>query len=156
MDSLITFLGVFFVLLALGLPIGISLGTTMVVLVVFKSSLPLLIVSQQIIIGADNFTLMAIPFFMLAAEFMSFGGIAKRLIDFINSVVGWIRGGLGLVNVGTNMVLAGLSGSSVADAALTSSFSFPPWWRAGTPPTSRPPSRHRRRSWESSFLPAFP
>ena len=57
MDSLITFLGVFFVLLALGLPIGISLGTTMVVLVVFKSSLPLLIVSQQIIIGADNFTL---------------------------------------------------------------------------------------------------
>jgi len=97
MDSLIIFLGVFFVFLALGLPIGISLGTTMVVLVVFKSSLPLLIVSQQMIIGADNFTLMAIPFFMLAAEFMSFGGIAKRLIDFINSLVGWIRGGLGLV-----------------------------------------------------------
>jgi tripartite ATP-independent transporter DctM subunit len=125
MDSLIMFLGVFFVLLALGLPIGISLGTTMVVLVVFKSSLPLLIVSQQMIIGSDNFTLMAIPFFMLAAELMSFGGIAKRLIDFINSVVGWIRGGLGLVNVGTNMVLAGLSGSSVADAALTSSFFIP-------------------------------
>lgn len=125
MDSLITFLGVFFVLLALGLPIGISLGTTMVVLVVFKSSLPLLIVSQQMIIGSDNFTLMAIPFFMLAAELMSFGGIARRLIDFINSVVGWIRGGLGLVNVGTNMVLAGLSGSSVADAALTSSFFIP-------------------------------
>ena len=57
MDSLITFLGVFFVLLAMGLPIGISLGTTMVVLVIFKSSLPLLIVSQQMIIGADNFTL---------------------------------------------------------------------------------------------------
>ncbi|MEI8191401.1 MAG: TRAP transporter large permease subunit, partial [candidate division NC10 bacterium] len=125
MDSLIIFLGVFFVFLALGLPIGISLGTTMVVLVVFKSSLPLLIVSQQMIIGSDNFTLMAIPFFMLAAEFMSFGGIAHRLINFINSLVGWIRGGLGLVNVGTNMVLAGLSGSSVADAALTSSFFIP-------------------------------
>ena len=125
MDSLIIFLGIFFVFLALGLPIGISLGTTMVVLVVFKSSLPLLIVSQQMIIGADNFTLMAIPFFMLAAELMSFGGIAKRLIDFINSLVGWIRGGLGLVNVGTNMMLAGLSGSSVADAALTSSFFIP-------------------------------
>jgi len=133
MDSLLIFLGAFFLLLALGLPIAFSLGFTMVVLVVLKSSLPLLIVPQQMIIGADNFTLMAIPFFMLAAELMSFGGIAHRLIDFINSVVGWIRGGLALVNVGTNMVLAGLSGSSVADAALTSSFFIPTMVKRGYP-----------------------
>lgn len=125
MDTLAIFLGVFFLLLALGLPVALSLGSTMMVLVVTKSSLPLMIVPQQMIIGADNFTLIAIPFFMLSAELMGGGGIAQRLIDFVSSVVGWIRGGLALVNVGTNMVLAGLSGSSVADAALTSSFFIP-------------------------------
>ncbi len=134
MDVLIIFLLVFFFLLALGVPVGFSLGGTMVVLVLFKSSLPLMIVSQQMIIGADNFTLIAIPFFILAAELMGCGGIAHRLINFVNSVVGWIRGGLGLVNVGTNMVLAGLSGSSVADAALTSSFFIPTMVQRGYPP----------------------
>lgn len=134
MDSLVLFLAVFFFLLAVGVPVGFSLGSTMVFLVVFKSSLPLMIVSQQMIIGADNFTLIAIPFFILAAELMGCGGIAHRLIDFVNSVVGWIRGGLGLVNVGTNMVLAGLSGSSVADAALTSSFFIPTMVRRGYAP----------------------
>jgi tripartite ATP-independent transporter DctM subunit len=134
MDSLALFLGVFFFLLAVGVPVGFSLGSTMAFLVVFKSSLPLMIVSQQMIIGADNFTLIAIPFFILAAELMGCGGIANRLIDFVNSVVGWIRGGLGLVNVGTNMVLAGLSGSSVADAALTSSFFIPTMVRRGYGP----------------------
>jgi tripartite ATP-independent transporter DctM subunit len=134
MDSLVLFLAVFFFLLAFGVPVGFSLGSTMVFLVIFKSSLPLMIVSQQMIIGADNFTLIAIPFFILAAELMGCGGIAHRLIDFVNSVVGWIRGGLGLVNVGTNMVLAGLSGSSVADAALTSSFFIPTMVRRGYAP----------------------
>lgn len=134
MDSLVLFLAVFFFLLALGIPVGFSLGSTMVFLVIFKSSLPLMIVSQQMIIGADNFTLIAIPFFILAAELMGCGGIAHRLIEFVNSVVGWIRGGLGLVNVGTNMVLAGLSGSSVADAALTSSFFIPTMVRRGYAP----------------------
>lgn len=131
MDALLIFLGVFFLLLALGLPVAFSLGGTMVVLVVFKSSLPLMIVSQQMVIGADNFTLIAIPFFMLAAELMGCGGIAQRLIGFVSAVVGWIRGGLALVNVGTNMVMAGLSGSSVADAALTSSFFIPTMVKRG-------------------------
>ena len=134
MDSLVWFLAVFFFLLAAGIPVGFSLGSTMVFLVVFKSSLPLMIVSQQMIIGADIFTLIAIPFFILAAELMGCGGIANRLIDFVNSLVGWIRGGLGLVNVGTNMVLAGLSGSSVADAALTSSFFIPTMIKRGYGP----------------------
>jgi len=134
MDTLFIFLGVFFLLLALGLPVALSLGSTMMVLVVTKSSLPLMIVPQQMIIGADNFTLIAIPFFMLSAELMGGGGIAQRLIDFVSSVVGWIRGGLALVNVGTNMVLAGLSGSSVADAALTSSFFIPVMTKRGYAP----------------------
>lgn len=134
MDSLVLFLAVFFFLRAVGIPVGFSLGSTMVFLVIFKSTLPLMIVSQQMIIGADNFTLIAIPFFILAAELMGCGGIAHRLIDFVNSVVGWIRGGLGLVNVGTNMVLAGLSGSSVADAALTSSFFIPTMVKRGYGP----------------------
>lgn len=125
MDALLIFLGVFFLFLTLGIPVAFSLGGTMVILVVFKSSLPLMIISQQMIIGADNFTLIAIPFFMLAAELMGCGGIAHRLIGFVSALVGWIRGGLALVNVGTNMVMAGLSGSSVADAALTSSFFIP-------------------------------
>jgi C4-dicarboxylate transporter DctM subunit len=73
MDTLFIFLGVFFFLLMLGLPVALSLGTTMMVLVVTKSTLPLMIVPQQMIIGADNFTLIAIPFFMLSAELMGGG-----------------------------------------------------------------------------------
>ncbi|MCX7788005.1 MAG: TRAP transporter large permease subunit [Spirochaetes bacterium] len=119
------FLGIFILLLLMGIPISFCLSITMLLLVLTQTTLPLILIPQQLIIGADNFTLMAIPFFMLAAKFMSGGGITKRIMDFVNSLIGWITGGLALVNVGANMLMAGLSGSSVADAAMMGSILIP-------------------------------
>lgn len=119
------FLGIFFALLLIGIPVAFCLGVTMLILVVTQTSLSQIIVAQQLVIGADNFTLMAIPFFMLAAEFMSGGDITRRLVALVTALMGWIRGGLALVNIGASMLMAGLSGSSVADAAMMSSMLIP-------------------------------
>lgn len=119
------FLGIFFVLLLIGIPVAFCLGVTMLILVITQTSLSPIIVAQQLVIGADNFTLMAIPFFMLAAEFMSGGDITRRLVALVNTLIGWIRGGLALVNIGASMLMAGLSGSSVADAAMMGSMLIP-------------------------------
>lgn len=128
------FLGIFFALLIIGIPVAFSLGTTMLILVVTQTSLSQIIVAQQLVIGADNFTLMAIPFFMLAAEFMSGGDITRRLVKLVTALMGWIRGGLALVNIGASMLMAGLSGSSVADAAMMSSMLIPPMKEQGYDP----------------------
>ncbi len=128
------FLAVFFVLLIVGVPVAYSLGLTMIVLIVTQTNLPLLLVAQQLVIGADNFSLIAIPFFMLTAEFMSSGGITKRLVDFVNGLIGWITGGLALVNIGASMLMAGLSGSSVADAAMMGSLLIPSMKEKGYAP----------------------
>ena len=125
------FLGIFFVLLLIGIPVAFCLGVTMLILVVTQTSLSPIIVAQQLVIGADNFTLMAIPFFMLAAEFMSGGDITRRLVAFVSALIGWIRGGLALVNIGASMLMAGLSGSSVADASMMSSMLIPPMKEQG-------------------------
>lgn len=74
-------------------------------------------VAQQVAAGTDKFLLLAIPFFFLAAEFMSSGGVMQRLVDFARGLVGHLRGGLGQMNVVASMFFAGVSGSAVADAA---------------------------------------
>lgn len=125
------FLGLFFLFLAIGVPVAFGLGITMLILVVTQTNLAPLIVAQQLVIGADNAALMAIPFFMLAAEFMSGGDITKRLVRLVTSLIGWIRGGLAMVNIGASMLMAGLSGSSVADASMMSSMLIPPMKEQG-------------------------
>ena len=124
----------FFIMLAVGVPVAFSLGATMVLLLVTQTPLPLLLVPQQMIIGADNFALIAIPFFMFAAELMSSGGITRRIVAFVNGVIGWITGGLALVNIGASMLMAGLSGSAVADAAMMSSMLIPAMKEKGYDP----------------------
>lgn len=97
---------IFFVLILCGLSLMLHLDIS-----------DLAILGQNMIAGTNNFSLMAIPFFMLAGEIMSKGGLARRIVEFSNVVVGRLAGGLGYVAVLASILFAGLSGSAVADAA---------------------------------------
>jgi C4-dicarboxylate transporter DctM subunit len=104
------------VLLALNVPVAFAMLATSIIYLLLQE-VPLIVVSQQVAAGTDKFLLLAIPFFFLAAEFMSTGGIMQRLVDLARAMVGHLRGGLGQVNVVNSMMFAGMSGSAVADAA---------------------------------------
>lgn len=119
MSNMIIFVIILIGLLAIGMPIFVALGAGAMVLMyltmgLFSSDM----LMQQMFNGADSFTLMAIPLFMLTGELMNHGGISKRLVDFSASVVGWVRGGLGFVVVLTCCFLAAILGSSSACSAM--------------------------------------
>jgi C4-dicarboxylate transporter DctM subunit len=98
-----------------------------------QGDIPLVVMAQRVTVGVDSFVLLAIPFFFLAGELMNQGGITQRLMDLAQALVGGIRGGLGQVTVVTNMIMAGMSGSSVADATGTGAILIPAMERAGYP-----------------------
>ena len=123
--ELLIFIGTLFCLLPLGIPIAVILIICAFVLMLYMGMFDLSIVSQQIVMGTNNFSLMAIPFFMLAGELMSAGGLSKRIVSFANLLVGRVRGGLGYVAVLASILFAGLSGSAVADAAALGSILIP-------------------------------
>ena len=109
--------GVFVVGLLVGLPIAFAMGGAGLVALVVEGRLSLLSVPQRFFDGINSFPLMAVPFFILAADLMTASGITTALLRFSNSLVGHIRGGMGHVNVVTSMLFAGISGSALADAA---------------------------------------
>jgi len=123
--ELIVFVIALFGLLPLGIPIAVILIICSFVLMAFMGMFDLSVVSQQIVMGTNNFPLMAIPFFMLAGEIMSVGGLSKRIVSFANLAVGRVRGGLGYVAILASMIFAGLSGSAVADAAALGAILIP-------------------------------
>jgi tripartite ATP-independent transporter DctM subunit len=108
---------VFVVGLLIGLPIALAMGGAGLVALAVEGKLSLLSVPQRFFDGINSFPLMAVPFFILAADLMTASGITTALLRFSNSLVGHIRGGLGHVNVVTSMLFAGISGSALADAA---------------------------------------
>ncbi len=114
----------FLVLVALGLPIAFCLGIS-TFLTVWWIDRPMLIVVQQMADGIDTFSLMAIPFFVLAGQLMARGGTARRMVDFSNLLVGPVRGGLAMVNIVASMFFGGISGSSVADTSSIGSVLIP-------------------------------
>jgi len=87
--------------------------------------LPLQIIAQRLMIGMDSFALLAIPGFVLVGEIMCQGGISRRAVDFSNSLIGHLRGGLSMVAVSTGMVMGGISGSAVADTAAVATVLVP-------------------------------
>ena len=114
------FLGLLIALLLLGVAVPYAIGlTSLLVLVVQRGvfNLPYEIIAQRIVYGMNNFTLLAIPFFLLAGKLMNVGSITHRIFNFANKIVGFIPGGLGHANVVASMIFAGMSGSAVADAA---------------------------------------
>jgi len=108
---------VFFVTMALGVPIAFTMGLAGLIAVLMNSTLSPLLVAQNMFSGLDSFPLLAIPFFILAAELMTGGALTDVLLRFASQFVGHIRGGLGHTSILTLTFFSGISGSALADAA---------------------------------------
>jgi TRAP-type transport system large permease protein len=117
--------------MALGMPLAFSLIVSGVALMLHLDNFDTQIVSQNLINGADNFPLMAVPFFMLAGELMNAGGMSRRIVNSAMVWVGHFRGGLGYVAVFAAIVMASLSGSAVADTAALAAVLMPMMRDAG-------------------------
>ncbi len=124
------FLGVLFAAIAIGIPVSFALGLSSLVLVVVMDANSAVLV-EQAVRGVNSFPLLAIPFFVLVGELMSTGGLARRLVAFAQSLVGFISGGLGQVNVAASMFFGGISGSAVADASAIGGMMIPSMKREG-------------------------
>ena len=103
------------ILLALRVPVAISLATPAIVYAYFEE-IPLTAIIHKMVNGIDSFVLLAIPFFIFAGNLMNYSGITDKIFDFAKSCVGFLRGGLAYVNVGSSIIFAGMSGAAVADA----------------------------------------
>jgi tripartite ATP-independent transporter DctM subunit len=128
----LTFVLVFLVSALLGMPVVFSFGLSASLACVL-GGLPLQVVAQRMMIGMDSFALLAVPGFILAGEIMCQGGISQRLVDFSNSIVGHLRGGLAMVTVLTGMIMGGISGSAVADTAAVATVLVPSMRKEGYP-----------------------
>ncbi|MFH2034566.1 MAG: TRAP transporter large permease [Candidatus Margulisiibacteriota bacterium] len=126
MESLgITLFVVFFVYLVLGMPLAICLGLSVVTTFWYHETLPLMAVAQKLFNGLDHFTLMAIPFFILASNIMTVGGVSKRLIDACNAFVGHYSGGLAVASIVACMFFAAISGSSPSTVVAIGTIMIP-------------------------------
>src|SRR3990172_8204583 len=131
MDSFVL-LASFAVLCAIGIPVPYALGLAAIVTALWIG-IPLEAVMLKTSDGVDNFPLLAIPFFVMTGALMAEGGTARRLINLAQVFVGFIRGGLALVNVVAMTLFGCISGSSVADTASVGSVMIPQMIRAGYP-----------------------
>ena len=117
--------------MAIGVPVAFALMFCGVVLMWFMGMFNTQIIAQNMIAGADTFTLLAIPFFILAGELMNAGGLSRRIIDFAIACVGHIRGGLGIVAIMAAVIMASISGSAAADTAALAAILIPMMAKAG-------------------------
>lgn len=122
---------IFFVLLLLGCPIHICMGVSAAGWILISGDAPGFIIASKMYAQHDSFSLMAIPFFMLAGQVMERTGITERIINFANSLVGHIRGGLAHTATLTGMIMAGVSGSANADGAAIGSVLLPSLKKSG-------------------------
>lgn len=122
------------VFVSISLPIGISLGLSTVIALIFMTDIDTVMVAQTAFASLDSFTLMAIPFFMLAGNFMRYGGISKRLLDLADHIIGFVTGGLGAVTTLTCMFFAAISGSGPATVSAIGSFMMPAMKEKGYDP----------------------
>ena len=106
----------FFIMLLVGVPIFIALAGSSLIYTHFVAGIPDFVVLHRMAGGVDSFPLLAVPFFILAGNLMNSAGITNRIYDFAVALVGWLRGGLGHVNVVGSVIFAGMSGTAVADA----------------------------------------
>src|SRR5678816_1918615 len=120
----------FAVLLVLGIPVAVVIGTAGFVGLYWSGQYPLTVIVKQIFEGVDSFVLLAIPLFILAGALMETGGIAVRLVRLAQVLVGWIRGGLSMAVVVAEYIFSGISGSTVADVSAIGSTMIPPMLRA--------------------------
>ena len=124
-------LAAFLAFVAIGVPIAFALGTAAAIGLMLMSGAPISMVASRTFGAIDSFTLLAIPFFILAGELMETGGISQRLIGLARALVGHIRGGLGNVTIFGMVLFSGISGSTQADAAAVGSLMIPSMRRHG-------------------------
>lgn len=125
---------VLFVLLLTGTPISIALGMTVLVFLAVVSTLSIdtiSIVSQKLFTGLDSFSIMAIPFFVLSGTFLSTGGVARRIVHFATTLVGWMHGGLAMAAVLSCVFFAAISGSSPATVVAIGTIMLPAMLQQG-------------------------
>src|SRR3981189_2420025 len=104
-------------MMATGLPVAIAMAGSALVYIVITGTLPPYVVVHRMISGIDSFPLLAVPFFIMAGNLMNHAGITNRIYNFALALVGWLKGGLGHVNVIGSVIFAGMSGTAIADAA---------------------------------------
>jgi tripartite ATP-independent transporter DctM subunit len=131
--TLAIFLGVLLFAIMLRLPVAFALLLSSIALMFYLDSFSVDILAQSLINGVDSFPLLAIPFFLVAGEVMSVGGLSTRIVSMAKTFVGHRKGGLGYVAIFTSVLLAGLSGSAVADAAALVSILYPMMKQSGYP-----------------------
>lgn len=122
---LLLFLCSLFLLLFLGVPVALSMLLSASIMLYHLDMFYTQLITENFVMGTNNFPLMAIPFFMLTGEIMKHGGISERIINFATSMVGHIKGGLGYVAIISGLIFAGLSGSAVADTAALGAILIP-------------------------------
>ncbi|MGO4836966.1 TRAP transporter large permease, partial [Rhizobiaceae sp. 2RAB30] len=129
---MVQILGGFFLLLTIAVPIAVTLGI-LTFWGLMGADIPLLAALQSSMESLDSFSLMAVPFYILAGNIMQAGGISERLVALANAIIGWVRGGLGAAAVLTSMFFATISGSSSATTAAVGSITIPAMVRKGYP-----------------------
>ena len=132
MSALIIF-GILVALMLTGMPISIALGLTVLTFLFTMTTVPLDTVALKLFTGIEKFEIMAIPFFILAGNFLTHGGVARRMINFATSMVGHWHGGLGLAGVIACALFAAVSGSSPATVVAIGSVILPAMVAQGFP-----------------------
>jgi TRAP-type C4-dicarboxylate transport system permease large subunit len=107
----------FLLLMIVGVPVAVSMAGASLLYLLVSGDVPDVVVAQRMIAGVESFPLLAVPFFILAGNLMNIAGITGRIYNFAVALVGWMRGGLGHVNIVGSVVFAGMSGTAIADAA---------------------------------------
>lgn len=113
--TVLVLFGALFLLMLLRVPIAVALGLSSLGYILIEGLPPVLLI-HNVINGMNSFPLLAIPFFIMAGGLMNSAGITSRIFGFARSIVGWMNGGLGHVNIGASIIFAGMSGAAVADA----------------------------------------
>jgi TRAP-type C4-dicarboxylate transport system permease large subunit len=108
---------IFLVLMSGGLPVALAMAGSALIYILWSGNLPAFVVIHRMVSGIDSFPLLAVPFFILAGNLMNNAGITNRIYNYALALVGWLKGGLGHVNVVGSVVFAGMSGTAIGDAA---------------------------------------
>jgi len=116
---------IFFGLLAIGMPIAFAMGVASTIIVFMMERVPPTFIVSKIFAGLDSFPLMAIPFYILAGNLMTEGGLTQKIVNLANALVGHVRGGLAHVSIVSAAIFSGVSGSAAADTAAIGSIMIP-------------------------------
>lgn len=134
MTATLLLIALFLLLLAMGTPVGMSLGASALAAWLLTTDASPMLAVQRLYAGADSFPLLAVPLFITAGEIMSTGGISQRIVRLADALVGHLPGNLGLVCVTASMIFAGISGSAAADVAAVGAIMIPALAKRGYDP----------------------